>query len=121
MGFFDYFSNHAESSERHALKALQTHYYKHNYAQVKEALKAYANKHRYPIKSVDDKHGEVFIETSKFHMIATIIEINPRETAIDIKTQTYKIVGFNKPKTIIIDTFKALDEVLTLKGVGLHP
>ena len=121
MGFFDVFSNHAESSERHQEKALRTHYYKHNFKQVKDALKAYANTNQYPIKTEDDTHGEVSIETPSFHMIATIIEINPRETAIDLKVQTYRVVGLNKPKKIIQTTFEALNKTLTLKGVGLHP
>lgn len=121
MGFFEFFSNHAESSERHQEKALRTHYYKHNYRQVKEALKNYAKSQQYPIKNEDDMHGEIFIETPSFHMIVTIIELNPRETAMEIKVQTYKVVGLNKPKKLIKTTFEALNKNLTVKGVGLHP
>ncbi len=121
MGFFDALSNHAESKERHTNLTLMTHYYKTNYDKVKETVSLACKHFNYKISSIDDTHGEIFIKTNRFHMIVTIIQVTPRETAVDIKVETYRLFGFNKPKRLIETMYKKLNQSLELKGKGLHP
>lgn len=121
MGFFDLFSNLSESKERHPMSSMQTHYYKTNYASLKAALIKLSENQDWKVESENDTYGELFIRGKKFHMIATIIQTYPSETAIDLKVQTYYFLGLNRPKKIIQTTFKQLDQALPFKGVGLKP
>lgn len=121
MGFFDIFSNLSESKERHPLASMQTHYYKTNYASLKEAITELSNESNWEVESVNDTYGELFIRGKRFHMIATIIQTFPNETAIDLKVQTYYFFGLNRPKKLIQATFNRLNGKRALKGTGLKP
>lgn len=121
MGLFDVFSNIAETKEKHALSALQTHYYKTNYKGAKAALLNHVSNEEWTLESENDTFGEMLIRGKKFHMIATIIQTYPSETAIDLKVQTYYFFGLNRPKKIINQTFSTLNQTLSLKGLGLKP
>jgi hypothetical protein len=121
MGLFDVFSNLSESKETHPLSSMRTHYYKTNYQTLKKTLLDLAKASQWQIESENDTYGEVFIRGKKFHMIATIIQTYPSETAIDLKVQTYYFFGFNRPKKIIQSTFEKLNQKVSLKGLGLKP
>ncbi len=121
MGFLNFISNFSETSETHPKKTLMTRYYRTRYSVVKDVVISYAKKNNYNINSIDDKHGEIFIQTTKFHLIISVIQVSVIETAVDAKVQTYKIFGFNKPQRIIEDLFTFLDKNLEFKGTGLHP
>ena len=109
MGFFDFIASLEETKEQHINRDLRTRYYKCGYNQVKKVVLDYAESLKLKVISVDDAHGEVFIQSSSYHMIASIIQINPLETAIDIKVQSYKAVGFNKPKNAILSLYNELN------------
>lgn len=119
MGLFSYFSNLYETKERHEKKAYQTHYFKTNYAKTKAALLSVADANDWTLKSENDTYGEIYLTGKKHHVIATLIQTSPAETAVDLKVQTYYIAGFNRPKKLIESTFKALKDALPLKGTGL--
>lgn len=119
MGLFSVFSNLYETKERHEKKAYQTHYFKTNYAKTKAALLNVAKASGLTLKSANDTYGELYFTGKKYHVIATVIQTSPAETAVDLKVQTYYIAGFNRPKKIIESTFKALKDTLPLKGTGL--
>ncbi len=121
MGLMDLITNFAETSETHSNKILKTRYYRTSYKNVKSAIGDYAKKNSYIINSIDDKHGEIFVQTTKFHLIISVLQINALETAVDVKVQTYTILGLNKPRSIIEQLFTFLDKALDFKGVGLHP
>jgi len=121
MGFLDFITNFAETSETHSKSILKTRYYRTRYSIVKDAIIAYAKENDYIVNSIDDKHGEIFVQTTKFHLIISVIQVNVIETAVDVKVQTYKIFGFYKPQSIIEQLFTFLDKRLEFKGVGLHP
>ena len=120
MGLREFIINFAETSERHSKNILRTRYYRTRYTNVKNSVIDYANRNNFIVNSVDDKHGEIFIQTTKFHLIVTISQINVLETGVDVKAQTYKIFGLNKPQSVIEDLFTFLDKKLEFKGVGLH-
>lgn len=119
MGLFSTFSNLYETKERHEKKAYQTHYFKANYAQTKAALLDVARAQDWTLKSANDTYGELYFTGKKHHLIATLIQTSPAETAVDLKVQTYYIAGFNRPKKIIERTFNALRDAVPLKGTGL--
>ena len=119
MGLFNYFSNVAETKERHEKRAFQTHYFKTSYAKTKDALLRVAEAHQWTLKSENDTYGEFFFRGKKHHLIATLIQTSPAETAVDLKVQTYYIAGFNRPQKIIERTFQALAADVPLKGTGL--
>jgi len=121
MGFFDFFSNNAETAEQHQVVGMRSRYYKSGYKKVKEQIESYCNKNQITIKHVDDVHNEMFLQTNKFHMIVSIVQVSPLETSVDMKVQTYKIMGMNAPKNLIMTVYKYLDSNLTFKGTGLHP
>ncbi len=120
MGLREVLSNFAETSEKHQIDILKTRYYRTRYTNVKNSVIDYANRNDFIVNSIDDKHGEIFIQTTKFHFIISILQINVLETAVDVKVQTYKILGLNKPQRIIEHLFTFLDKKLEFKGVGLH-
>ncbi|MCD6482271.1 MAG: hypothetical protein J7K80_00850, partial [Candidatus Izimaplasma sp.] len=116
MGLRDLITNFAETSETHSNNILKTRYYRTSYKNIKLAIVNYAKKNSYIINSIDDIHGEIFVQTTKFHLIISVLQINPLETAVDVKVQTYKILGLNKPQSIIEHLFNFLDKALDFKG-----
>lgn len=92
------FATTAETRERHPDARLQTPYFKANYKTVKEAVKQMAKTLNYEITSENDHHGELFLKGRRAHLIASIIQVMPTETAVDLKMETYRLFGFGKPK-----------------------
>ena len=121
MGFFDIFTNYAETKELHKDGSLRTRYYKTNYRKAKEVVLQYATDKKLEVRNVDDNHGELYLQNSRFHMIVSVIQVTPLETAIDVKVQTYAIAGLGKPKKLCLELYKRCNEHLTYKGVSLHP
>ena len=121
MGLMKFMSNFAETKELHSNRLLQTRYYRTSYTKIKNELIEYSNENNFIVNSIDDIHGEIFLQNTKFHLIISVLQINPRETAVDIKVQTYKIIGMNKPINIITNLYTFLDKKFEFKGVGLHP
>jgi hypothetical protein len=121
MGFFDFLSNNAETSELHSVMDLRTRYYKTSYKKVKEQVEAYAEEQNITVKHVNDVHGEIFLQTGNYHMIVSIIQVTPLETAVDMKVQTYKLMGMSLPKKLILQMYAFLNINLTFKGTSLHP
>lgn len=121
MGIFDFVSTIQETSETHPKRDFKTRYYRCGFVKAKEAVITYATKYKYNLKNINDAHGEIYLQTNKFHMMVSIIQINPIETAIDVKVQTYRTLGFHKPSKLILEIYQELNNMLTYKGAGLHP
>lgn len=121
MGFFDIFSNNAETKEQHNVIELRSRYYKSSYKKIKAEIEGYCAKENIKIKHIDDNHNEIFIQTNKYHMIISIVQLNPLESSVDIKVQTYRILGMNMPKKLIYNMYAVLNSKLTFKGTNLHP
>ena len=121
MGLRTFLTNNAETRELHTDPDLRSRYYRTTFKKAKEVIEQYCNDKGIVIVNVDAVHGEMFLQTSKHHMIASIIQINPLETAVDLKVQTYQLIGRNVPKIKIVLMYEYLNENLTFKGVGLHP
>ena len=121
MSIRDFLSNNFETKDTHRIPKLKTRYYKTSYKKIKKALEEYCEKKDIHIKHTDDVHREIFIQTSKYHIIFSVVQVTPLESAIDMKIQTYKIMGMNKPVDIIWKLYQHFDSVLQFKGVGLYP
>lgn len=121
MGLFGFMSTLEESKERHSSKDLMTHYYKCAYNKVKTAVLDYAKQQKLDVRSINDEHGEIYLQSRSYHMIVSIIQVNPLETAMDVKVQSYQVLGLYKPKKKIMDIYQYCNSKLTFKGVGLHP
>ena len=120
MAFFDFVTNISETNEKHQDKNLRTHYYKDRYNNIKKIVLTYANENKMHIKSEDDVHGEIFLQSNKYHMIVSIVQVTPLETAVDIKVQTYSILGLYKPMKNIITLYRYIGKKSDFKGLGLH-
>lgn len=121
MAFFNFTSNLAETKELHTNPYLRTRYYKGRYSNIKEIVINYAKANKIIVKSVDDTHGEVYLQANRFHIIVSILQVSPLETAVDIKVQTYKLLGLYKPLKIITGLYNYIDSKADFKGIGLHP
>jgi len=121
MGLKTFLTNNAETRETHTDPDLRSRYYRTTFKKVRLTIEQYCDDEGIVVVNVDESHGEMFLQTSKHHMIASIIQVNPLETAVDLKVQTYQLIGRNIPKARIIKMYKYLNENLTFKGVGLHP
>jgi len=120
MGFLDFFRNIAETTDLHSTVELRTRYYKTNFKKVKEQIERYCEQNKIVVKHVDEVHNEMFLQNNKFHVIVSITQMNPLETAVDLKVQTYKFIGMNVPKNQILKIYSFLNSNLTFKGVSLH-
>ena len=121
MGFFDFATNIAESKEIHNDNNLKTHYYKTRYNNIKQIILSYAQANKLIVKSEDDVHGEIFLQANNRHIIVSIVQVSPFETAVDVKVQTYRIIGLYKPMKEIILLYRYIGTKADFKGVGLHP
>jgi len=121
MSFLGFLSNFAETKEKHNNPNLRTRYYSTEYKAIRNIINDYAKENEYLVTKIDDKKHEIFLQNTKFHIIISIIQITPMETAVDIKVQTYNIIGMNKPVRSILDLYSYLNNKLKFKGVSLHP
>jgi hypothetical protein len=121
MGLFDFASNVAETFETNTNNQLKTHYYKDRYNNIKQIVLNYALINKITVRSEDDVHGEIYLQAGNYHMIVSILQVSPLETAVDVKVQTYRILGLFKPVKLILNLFKHIDSKANFKGVGLHP
>ena len=121
MGIMSFIQNIAESKELHSEGILRTHYYKSNYQNVKAVCVEYAAREKMDVRHIDDVHKELFLQANKFHIMVSIVQVNPIETSVDFKVEQYGMIGMNRPKKRIVDFYAYLDQQLVLKGISLHP
>ncbi|QVK17192.1 hypothetical protein KHQ81_09860 [Mycoplasmatota bacterium] len=120
MGFFDFLIKDIETNDTKPNKDLQTHYYKCEYREAKEALLRYLKKNNYEVSNIDDKYGEIFVETPSFHMIFSIRKAGILNVSIDIKVNVYRLIGGYKPHKLIKEAYKYLDKEIPFMGIGLQ-
>lgn len=121
MGLIQFLSSTSETKELHSEMALRTRYYKTSYSKSVEQLNPYLKQLGYELASQDDYHGELFYKKSNHHIIISVIQINPRETSVDIKVQFYGLFGLNRPKNVILKIYTYLNHALPFIGTSLHP
>jgi hypothetical protein len=121
MGFTSFFQSTAESKELHTVTGLRSRYYKTNYQKAKAVVLEYAKQIRLNVRNIDDTHKEIFLQDNRYHVIVSLVQVNPIETSVDFKVEYYGIVGMNRPANKILEFYKYLDANLSFKGTSLHP
>ncbi|WP_067730918.1 cytosolic protein [Oceanobacillus damuensis] len=94
-----YFSNHAETGEKHWDRSLKTHYYKTSKDKALTMLENFfGNNKEFDINSVSAEHGEISAVSKngkKAFVVATVIMVQPYRTAIDFSVSTESILPFD--------------------------
>ncbi len=121
MSFKSTFSTSCETRELHSDPQLRTRYYRNNFKQVLEVIEKLQKELDFDIRNVDQTHGEVYMISNGFEIIATIIQVTPIETGVDFKVNFFSFIGLGRPKKQAVRLFQALDKELKFKGVALHP
>ncbi len=121
MSLKSYLGTIAETQELHSVIGLRSRYYKANYQKAKEVVLEYAEQMKAVVRNIDDEHKEILLQSNKFHIIVTFVQVTPIETSIDFKVEMYGLFGLHRPRKMIIKFYEYLNSVLPFKGVGLHP
>ncbi|MDD3126438.1 MAG: hypothetical protein WC479_01640 [Candidatus Izemoplasmatales bacterium] len=116
-----FFSTSCETKDLHPNPELRTRYYRNTFAQGIEAIKALAQTEKLEIQVINEIHKEVHIVGNGFDGIITFFLSGPNEMALDIKINWFGIIGWGKPRKIIISFYRFFDTVLQFIGVSLHP
>lgn len=110
-----------ETKENAKDEALQTHYFKASYDQIKEAYIEIIKKLHHEILSVNDDYGEIFSEVPHFSVTAKVIMQTPKETSIDFYISSeYLFANGSKVKKFLNNVYQTISKTYELKGVGLH-
>lgn len=121
MSIRTYFATVAETKELHSFGGLRSRYYKTSYQKAKAVIMEYVNQTKATVKNDDVSHREMLIQSNRYHIIVTFVQISPIETSIDFKVEMYGLLGLHRPRKMILNLYKYLDANLSFKGVGLHP
>ena len=110
-----------ETSENSSKLALQTHYYKASYEQIKNVYLETIENLKHTIVSVNDDYSEIYSEVPHMTVIAKIIMQDSLETSIDFEIHAEYLMGNNKKALKFIDhVLKKIEEKYQFKGVSLH-
>ena len=118
MELKDYFSKSFETCDNHRIPELRTHYYQAQYDNTLKAIAIVLKDMGAVIKSVDEKHKEIFTDASDFTGTITISMASFSVSAVDIHVMTYNILPTAKGKKIITRFYELLDTKLSLKQIG---
>ena len=119
MALKDLIKTHFETSDREMDPTLQTHYYKNNYAQCKEAVIQATKADNFTVAFEDDSRQELMLKRKDAEIIVSMVRISPIETALDLTVNTSGVISMGKGKKIIIALYAQLDKKLSLKGLAL--
>lgn len=120
MKFRDFFNNDFETMEDHYIPELRTRYYRCTNEVAKQAVMDLIEYENAKLKEIVEQYNEIFFQGSNYTCIITVISPRIGETAIDIKTTTYKTIPAGAGKKIIERMYKYLDSKLPFKGVSLY-
>lgn len=121
MGLKSFINSLAETKELHSDITLRSRYYKANYSKIKNVIMKYAELNKLDVQNVDDVHREILLQSRKYHIIISIVQVSPIESSVDLKIEVYSMIGMGRPRKQIINFYSYLDTNLEFKGVGLHP
>lgn len=121
MSFRSYIGTIAETQELHPFVGLRSRYYKTNYQKAKAVVLENAEKMKLDVRNINDEHKEILLQSNRYHIIVTLVQVTPIETSVDFKVEMYGMFGFHRPRKMIMSFYEYLDNNLPFKGVGLHP
>lgn len=112
-----FFSNHAETSDRHDDERLQTRYYKASKDAVMKVIESYFQENNtYSVNAVSKEHGEISATSNKVFIVATVIMVRPYRTAVDfsVTTDTFFQIDFGHSAKIIGRLYEHINNELPL-------
>lgn len=127
MGIKEFFSNRAETTDKHTIPELRTRYYKVNKQKAMEAVRYMINQEeRFKLLDYSESLGEVTVEIlspRRAFMVLSVITVFPFRTAIDFTITTSTLLlpidlGYSKKQ--VISFYKKLDKQLEFAGVSLN-
>lgn len=121
MSIRSFFSPSCETRELHTDPELRTRYYRNSFKQVVEGLRRLAEKNNMIVKDVNETHKEIYMIGNGFDCIVTVSQMTPIEAGIDFKINVFSGLGLNRPKKKAVQFYKELNEILSFKGISLHP
>lgn len=121
MSVGSFFGTTAETQELHTVRELRSRYYKTNYAKAKAVVIEHAKDIKVNVSNIDDEHKEILLQSNRYHIIVSFVQVNPIETSVDFKVEMYGLFGFHRPRKLVISFYDYLNNNLQFKGVGLHP
>ncbi|MEI5905501.1 cytosolic protein [Bacillus spongiae] len=111
------FSQECETSDMHQDQELQTQYYKASFDKVMSIVEELFSSKEYKIQSVSKDHGEISVgKSGKLFIVATVLTVQPFETAVDFKVTADKTVitgAYPRLKTEILSYYRKLNQQLT--------
>ena len=145
MKFKYYFAKDFQTSDKHEIETLRTHYYRNRKEDVIDVVVEMAKSLKAKVKSVDEERGEIIIESPKvkpdkeendddgyggyfeiifdhidYNACAAITAVSFYEIAVDFNVFTYNILPNAFGKKVIEKFYKQIDAKLEVKGIGLH-
>ncbi|MUV39353.1 hypothetical protein JNUCC1_03229 [Lentibacillus sp. JNUCC-1] len=114
-----YFTNHAETRERHDDPALVSHYYKTTKDKAMAKLEEmFSDQQLYDLNAISKEHGEISVYTKKgrkVFIIVTVIMVRPFQTAIDFSVTSESALPFDfgHSNKIIQQLYAQIDQHFT--------
>ena len=119
------YKRRVETSDAHKVETLRTRYYKADAKKCLSSIEEYAKKNNLSVVNVNYEFKEILIKKDNIDIIASVIEINPIEAAVDLNiiNKPYDLLGiplpdFNACQKVATEIYSHLDKVLMLKKVG---
>lgn len=117
MGFF---ATTVETREVHKREDLRTRYYRNNFTQVEKALRGICDADGMQMQQVNKRYGDIYMIADGYEIFATVLQITPIETAVDLKVNYFATLGLNRPEKKVKHIYAELDKALSFKGTMLH-
>lgn len=114
-----YFSNHAETGDKHWDDSLRTHYYKTTKDKALSRLEEHFSKSPdFELNAISKDHGEISLNKKKGRkafIVATVIMVRPFQTAIDLSVTTEGLLPFDLGYStkLINEIYSQLDKEFT--------
>ena len=121
MAIESFLSNTCETKDLHPDHELRTRYYCNTFAEGLQAVRELAQAKKVEIQVINEIHKEIHIVGNGFDGIITFFISGPNEMALDMKINWFGIIGWGKPRKVVIAFYRFFDTALQFIGVSLHP
>ena len=115
-----YFTKDFQTSDKHEIETLRTHYYRNRKEDVIQKVQEMAKAFKAKVKSVDEERGEIIFDHIDYNACATVTAVSFYEIAVDFNILTYNVLPTAPGKKFIEKFYKHLDSNLEFKGIGLY-
>ena len=96
-----YFQKDFQTSDKHELESLRTHYYRNRKDDVMDRVQEMAKALKAKVKHVDEERGEIIFDHIDYNACATITAVSFYEIAVDFNVLTYNVLPTGLGKKVI--------------------